>query len=474
MTEYDVAIIGAGSAGLSARREVEKKTQNYVVIDDGPMGTTCARVGCMPSKVLIQAANDFHRRHKLAALGVEGAEALTINHRKVMEHVRKLRDRFVRGVTQSIEPWVEQHLIKKRARFIDQNTLDLGDEKIKAKNIIVATGSAPVVPGSWRKYQKYLIDTDSFFELEDLPKKIAIIGLGVIGIELGQALSRLGVEVIGFSSGKSIGGLTDPELQEYTAKTMESEFKIYYGRSELVGEKDSRLQVKSGDKVIEVDKAFVTVGRSPLITKMNVEALGLKLNEKSLPEISKTNFNIKGTRIFMAGDSTGDRAILHEAADEGRIAGYNSVREEIQCFRRREFLAVTFSDPNIAIIGKSYRQLKEENIDFATGSVSFEGQGRAIVMLKEKGLLKVYGDKATGKLLGAELIAPSGEHLAHLLSWAINLNLSAHEVLSLPFYHPVIEEGLRTAIRDLSRHLEQKAPALETLRCQDAPAGTSC
>ena len=112
MKKLDVIIIGAGTAGLSARREVEKKTSNYLVVDDGPLGTTCARVGCMPSKVLIQVANDYHRRHSLAEEGIHGASELSLDGKEVMQHVRKLRDRFVRGVMGGMEEWTKEHLLR--------------------------------------------------------------------------------------------------------------------------------------------------------------------------------------------------------------------------------------------------------------------------------------------------------------------------------------------------------------------------
>ena len=168
----------------------------------------------MPSKVLIQVANDFHRRHKLQEMGIRGGENLEVDSKQVMQHVRKLRDRFVRGVLGSFEDWRHTHLIQKKAILKDRNTLDLGDETIVAKKIILAPGSSPIVPEAWRPYEKYLMETDSFFELEDLPKSMAVIGLGVIGIELGQALSRLGVQVQAFSTNKAIGGLSDPVLQD--------------------------------------------------------------------------------------------------------------------------------------------------------------------------------------------------------------------------------------------------------------------
>lgn len=471
MRKVDVAIIGAGTAGLSARREVAKITDNYVVIDDGPLGTTCARTGCMPSKVLIQVANIFHRRHQFSQMGIYGANELIIDTKNVMQHVRKLRDRFVNSVFKDMKTWQDK-LIKKRSRFIDANTLDLGDEKIEANKIIIATGSSPVIPGTWKQYSKHFIDTDSFFELEELPRNIGVIGLGVIGLEIGQALHRLGVEIVGIDQRKVVGGLSDPELKKYTVKKFCEEMNLYFDGADIVGEEKNGLVIKSGNHQWKFEKVFLTMGRRPNLAGLGLEEIGVHFNENKIPVYDHGTFQIKDFPIYLVGDTNNERPVLHEASDEGRIAGYNSVRDSQQCFQRRTSLAIVFSDPNISIVGKGYQQLKNEGVEFSTGEVSFEGQGRAIVKLKEVGLVHIYAEKTSGKLLGAEIFAPEGEHLAHLLAWAISLNLTAFQTLSLPFYHPVMEEGLRTALRNLSKKIETERPALEVLRCQDPPAGT--
>lgn len=471
MKKYEYVIIGAGTAGLSARKEIEKVTNDYVVIDNGILGTTCARVGCMPSKVLIQAANDYHRRNSFKELGIQGSENLIIDHAKVMTHVRKLRDRFVRGVTSSIDKWKDDHLIQKRATFIDQNTLDLGDEKIQFKKIIIATGSSPVIPEPWKEYQDFLIDTDSFFELEELPKKIAVIGLGVIGIELGQALHRLGVDVVGIGRSNTISGVSDPKIKEYVAEKFSEEMNLDFTGVKSLSKKDNQLIIKTSTQEYIVDKALVSVGRSPNITKLGLENFVKKIDEKGIPLFNEMNFQLLDhPHIAIAGDVNAVAPILHEAADQGAVAGHLIANEKAEYdFCRRTPIGITFCSPNIAYVGKKYQQLKDEGIDFEAGEVSYEGQGRAIVMLSEKGMLRVYGEKGTNKLLGAELFAPSGEHLAHLLSWAISSDKTVQQILSYPFYHPVIEEGLRTALRSLSKKLNGNRNSLELARCSEHP-----
>ena len=462
MKKVKVAILGAGSGGLSARREVAKVTDDYVVIDGGILGTTCARVGCMPSKVLIQVANDFYRKNKFEEMGINGHQELTVDHVQVMKHVRKLRDRFVRGVTGSMESWTGEKLIRSFAKFKDQNTLVVDGEEIHAEKIVIATGSSPIVPEVFKEYKEHLITTDEIFELETLPKSVAVIGLGVIGLELGQALHRLGVETTGIARRKSISGISDPKLRDYVIKKFSEEMNLSFEGISSVEKVSGGLKINTGDKEIVIERVLLTSGRSPNISNLGLENLNLSYQENGIPKFSKTTFKLEDyNHIFLAGDITGENQILHEASDEGKIAGFNCVHS-VGEFKTRTPLLMTFCDPNIAFAGKKYQELVDEKIDFQIGEVSFEGQGRSIVKLKEIGMLRVYGDTKTGEILGTELFGPDGEHLSHLLSWVIDQKLTVNRVLSMPFYHPVVEEGLRTALRDLRDKVNEQAPALET------------
>jgi dihydrolipoamide dehydrogenase len=462
LKKVEIAILGAGSGGLSARREVAKKTDNYVVIDGGKLGTTCARVGCMPSKVLIQVANDFYRKSSFTQEGIIGHESLAIDSKIVMKHVRSLRDRFVRGVTESMESWTSEKLIRGYAKFKSENILEVNGEEIHANKIVIATGSTPTVPDMFKDFSDFLITTDEIFELEELPKSMAVIGLGVIGLELGQALHRLGVDITGIARRKSISGITDPKLKDYVIDKFSKEMNLSFDGVSSLTMCEGGVKIVTGTKEIIVEKILLTPGRTPNIKNIGLENLKLKCNDWSIPLYSNATFQLESCpHIFMAGDITGENQILHEASDEGKIAGYNCVNETKE-FITRSPLLVTFCDPNIAFVGLKYQELLDSKVDFEIGEVCFEGQGRSIVKLKEIGLLRVYGDKKTGEILGAELFAPEGEHLAHLLSWVISQKLTVNKVLSFPFYHPVIEEGLRTALRDLREKVNEVPPVLET------------
>lgn len=464
--DLDVIIIGAGTAGLTARREVAKKTDKYLVIHDGPTGTTCARVGCMPSKVLIQAANDFNRREVFAQLGIEGGEGLKLNGKKVMSHVRSLRDRFVKGVNKGMESWEETHMVKGKATFVNPHTVEVNGKEYRAKEIILGLGSRPVVPEAWKDYSSHLLTSDQIFEIEDLPKTLLVLGMGVIGVELGQTFSRLGAKVYAATIGKTIGGMRNPEVQDYASEHFQKEFEMSFeGAAPIEVLDNGNLLVDFKGEKIQVEKVLMAVGRRSNLDRVGLDKLGLDSNTK--PDFDKNTLRLKKyPNILIPGDVNGERPILHEAADEGVIAGKNVLSKEDHCFKRRTPMGITFTEPNIGFTGKHYDELDPK--DYVTGEVSFEGQGRSIVKLKEKGLLKVYVSKKTHKILGAELMAPQGEHLLHLLAWAVTFELTVFEALKMPFYHPVIEEGLRTALRDAAKKIDSNHED-ELFRCEDTP-----
>jgi dihydrolipoamide dehydrogenase len=472
MQNFEVIIIGAGSAGISARKEVSQKTDNYRVIDPGALGTTCARVGCMPSKVMIEAANIFHQRTKFERIGVQGSAGLSLDSAQFLRHIRKLRDEFVTGVKETMEDWKETHLIRKKARFVSENILDLEGEKVSARKIIIATGSTPIVPAAWASL-KEVVTTDQFFELETLPRRIAVIGMGAIGLEMSQALARVGVEVSVFYQGDSIGGgLSDPEMVAAAKTEFSKEMKLYEEQVKSIQKSSDGVQVQTSSRTLDVDLVLVAIGRKPNIKGLGLENLKLDVSPNSLPVFSRKTFRISKTNLYFVGDVNADRPLLHEAAEQGRIAGYNSVHDQDFEFEPRVAFGITFSTPQIARVGKSYQQILNEKLDFVEGSASFENQGRARAKLENKGLIKIYGEQKTGLLLGAEIFAPEGEHLAHLLAWSFETNSSAFELLRRPFYHPVIEEGLRAALRNLARNVVHERIETDDLRCEDPPSGS--
>lgn len=455
--QVDVAIIGSGSAGLYAMSRVRPSGKTVVLINGGELGTTCARVGCMPSKAVIQVAEDFHRRGVFKRFGLEGEEGLSLDVEEALGYVQDLRDMFVeRVISNSTDKMPEGMFIEGYAHFVEPHLLQMDDgQRIRAGSVIIATGSRPIIPAPWEPFRDRIITTDEFFDLEDLPDSIAIVGLGVIGLELGQSLHRLGCKVVGIDQQEAIGGLTDPGAIESAIDIIGKEFPLWLGDGAEISEgSDGRLRVAAGEQSIEVDRVFASIGRRPNVEKLELDAIGAPLNDQGLPLYNPNTMQVGNLPVFLAGDVTGERPLLHEAGDEGRIAGQNAASERVSAFRRKVPLSITFCDPNIVQVGQRYADLDLDTA--AVGEVQMAPVGRALIMAKNKGIIRVYADKATGRMLGAEMVCAKAENLGHLLAWSIQQGLTVGQLLQMPFYHPVIEEALQAALYDLYEKVDTK------------------
>ncbi len=478
--EVDVAIIGAGSAGLSALRTVIKQRMTGLMIDPGPHGTTCARVGCMPSKLLIAAADAAHEVQKASMFGVNPGE-VQIDGKAVMARVRSERDRFVGFVNQTIdERKQEGRLLAGRATIESLDTLSVDMEDgstrtVKFERLVLAVGSRPFTPPPFRHLSdEVMITNEQIFDLEDLPESMLVVGLGVIGVELGQAMHRLGVRTTFVGVGGAIGPIHDDEILQEAKMVFKKELDFHPNYElESITELDDHQGVElhfvdsdGNERTETFSKVLMAAGRRSNLDRVGFEHINVRPDDRGHYGINKGTLQLRDLPIYIAGDANNLHPLLHEATDDGRIAGENAVlHPEPLAPPRRAKLSIMFSDPQIAIIG--HNDAEFHGRDIATGKVSYSNQGRARVMGVNQGIFKVYGEYETGCLIGGEFFGPRAENMAHLLAWAIQSGLTVDDALDMPFYHPVLEEGFRTALRDLSAKIKHRA----TLKCAIAEHG---
>ena len=465
--QVDVAIVGAGTAGMAAYRAVRAAGAGAILIEGSAHGTTCARVGCMPSKLLIAAADAARAVAMAPKFGVHHDGDIRIDGRAVMDRVRRERDRFVAHALRDVERIPETDRLRGHADFVDDHTLDVGGHtRVSAKAAIIATGSRPTRAASYDALGDRVIVSDDVFDWTNLPKSVAVIGPGIVGLELGQALHRLGVRVALFGRGGRVGPISDPEILAYAIAAFQEEFTLEPDAriSDLRREGDQveihRALPDGALRVETFDYVLVATGRTPNVEDLGLEKTSVKRNAQGVPQFDPATTQTlhadgvdgRTSSLFVAGDASDYIPLLHEAADEGRIAGTNAARvalgKPVTTGLRRAPIGVVFTDPQIGIVGGGFRVLRPGS--FTTGEVSFEDQGRARIMSRNKGLLHVYADTASGRFLGAEFLAPGGEHLAHLLAWALQSRMTVKQMLEMPYFHPVLEEGLRTALRDVN------------------------
>ncbi len=454
--KVDTVIIGAGTAGLYALSEVKKSGRSWLLIQGGEDGTTCARVGCMPSKVLLKTAELFSSKNQFEDQGIIGSSHIQIDSVAVMTHLRKMRDRFTNGVRgRTTDRMDGQHLIRGYAEFIDNNRLRVNDDVIEFENAIVATGSSPVIPKPWQNLPN-LYTTDTFFELESLPSSIAIIGMGAIGLEMGQALSQLGVRVSGFDQASTIAGIQDATLLEEAIDSLSATFPIHLGESVMLNANETGgINVVRNGIQESFDAVLLALGRRPNTSNINLEAAGAVLKDGDV-NFDEQTMSVEGTALFIAGDSTSERAVMHEAADEGLIAGYNVNQSAPKKFKRKTALGIVFTQPNIARVG----DLAEDESTLSA-LVKLSTNGRAKVKHSTAGGIKLIADRETEAIRGAEIVSVDGEHLAHLIAWSIEQNLTATQLSKMPTYHPVVEEALSACVDSLTHQLQPQSSSAE-------------
>lgn len=447
MLRCDVAVIGAGTAGLAAERAARSNGASTLLIDPYYNGTTCANVGCMPSKSLIAASHAAHAARSTGMFGI-AVSNVEIDGKAVMQRVRDERDRFARLTRESIAEIPARVRLRGKAKFIAPNCLELDDgRQIEARRIVIATGSAPFVPDQFAGLGKRLLTNENIFDLEDLPSRLAVIGSGPIGLELAQAMARLGVDVTLFDQGDRLGGIRCDKVHAALKSIIEKDLNL---------KMDVNLEVSTTEEGVSLawsgassgqadfDYVLVATGRPPNLESLDLFAAGITLDDDGVPVHDRDTMQCGNSSIFLAGDVANDLPLLHEASQDGAIAGRNAVAFPASMHADRfPPFSITFTSPPVARIGQS----EEDGV--ITGTADFSDQGRARVEGSNEGVLTLYAAAPDGRLIGADLCTPASEHLAHMLTWAIQQGQTASQLLEMPYYHPTIEEGLKQALRTI-------------------------
>jgi dihydrolipoamide dehydrogenase len=462
----DVAIIGAGTAGLAAERAARGAGASTILIDEEFSGTTCATVGCMPSKLLIAAACAAHSVRCAPTFGV--LASATVDGAAVMARVRHERDSYAAAMRKRIEQLPEGVALKGKARFVDDSTLMLADGgRVKAGAFVIATGSHPAIPESFAAVRERILTNETIFELPELPESLAVIGAGPLGLELAQAMGRLGVSVVLFDEKTTLGGVEDDAIASCMQAAFKHDFDLRLGVKINAERVEGRVLIRwTGQSRGErsFDRVLLAVGRPPNLEALQLAATGLTLDERGVPVFDRETMRCGASAIFIAGDADAHLPVLHEALAEASIAGHNAATfPDVTPQRRSIPFCIMFTDPPLALIGRHSQE------GLIWGESDYRDQGRAKVEARAQGLARIYARRNDAVLTGAVLFCPGADHLGHLLAWAIDEGLNAGEVLARPFYHPTLEEGLKTALRQICEGAKVQLPQREDL---GSPAGS--
>lgn len=450
----DVAVLGAGTAGLAAERHARRNGARTLLIDPDFAGTTCATVGCMPSKLLIAAGEAADGVRRAGEFGISAEPH--VDGRAVMARLRRLRDDFAQGVREDIAALPDGTCIRACARFEAPGVLALNNgERVEARSVVIATGARSALPAPYEAVAEHVLTNATIFELEALPDTLGVIGAGPLGLEMAQAMHRLGVQVELFDAGKRLAGLPE-ETSAALFDILTQEFPMHLGcKPDPAPHEDGVALHWSGGEA-RFDKILLAAGRPPNLESLALENAGLELDDHGTPHFDPATMQCGDAPVFIAGDANHHRPLLHEASQEGTIAGRNaSAYPDLRRAARKVPLSIAFTHPAAAVVGMVPERGDSAHV---TGQVDYSDQGRAVVMGQAHGIARLHAGASDGRLVGASLCAPGGEHLAHLLAWLIQKDVTASEALDLPFYHPTLEEGLKTALQQICERCGEPRP----------------
>lgn len=443
----DVAIIGGGTAGLHAFKEASSAGADVVIVDRGPPGSTCTRSGCIPSKALIAAGRAAFTARHAGGFGIAVAD-IAVDGAAVMRRVRAVRDKADGQIADEYLGFPEDRRIHGSARFTGPAALIVDDgAAIKAKSVIIATGASPVMPDFLQPVTSLVHTHETIFEIADLPPTLAVIGAGPLGLELAQAFARLGVAVTVLDKSDTIGAMKDDAAQTAARNALAGDVTFVLGvdiAAEMAGD-EAQLSWPGG--AIRVAMILAAVGQTPNVKDLDLDRAGIATDDTGVPCFDPVTRRCGDAAIFVAGDVDAWRPVLHEAARGGRVAALGATAGET-C-PQIPALAIAFTEPNLATIGCAFDALPDGAI-IGTGKAADDI--RAQIDGDDRGLVRIYADR-DGRLIGGSIVLTGGEHLAQTLALAIDRGMSASDFADQAWYHPVLEELLQAATRDVIRQL---------------------
>jgi dihydrolipoamide dehydrogenase len=467
---FDVVVVGAGTAGLAAAKAADAAGARVAVVDQGPLGTFCARKGCMPSKIVLHSAAMLALTRRLGPVGVDLPGPARLRWPAVRERTRALVADFAGHVVRRTEASSRFTLVRGRAAFLDAGRLHVdgevegGDARqrvLTAGGWVVATGSVPRVPPlSGLDAVPYLV-SDDVFELDAVPPSVAVLGGGAVGIEMGQLLARAGARVHLIEATTGLAGLGEGEPLEVLATSLARELTLHRrttATAVAVGADDVLLTLRNGaeSRELRVARLLVATGRRPALEALALERAGVQV-ERGVPSHDR-HLRTTNPAVFVAGDAAGPPALLHTAALQGRAAGHNAARpDDLRVPPIDPPLRVVFSDPAVATVGLDPDAAARAGHRLCVARRAWGDQGKARIIDETQGVAQLVVDAETRKVLGCQLVGPHADLLIHLLSYAMQFGATVDDLLGLHHYHPTLAEMVPSLARIAAVRLDRRA-----------------
>ena len=451
MSDYDVIIIGSGPGGyVCAIRCAQLGLKTACVEGRDTLGGTCLNVGCIPSKALLHASHQLHEaEHNFAKMGLKG-KSPSVDWTQMLAY----KDDVIDGNTKGIEFLFKKNKIdwlKGWGSIPEAGKVKVGDDVHTAKNIIVATGSEPSSLPGIEIDEKMVVTSTGALELGKIPKKMVVIGAGVIGLELGSVYARLGAEVTVVEFLDAITPGMDAEVQKTFKRILSKQGLNFIMGAAVQGVETTKTKAKvtyklrkdDSEHVIDADTVLVATGRKPYTDGLGLEALSVEMSERGqIKTGADWQTNVKG--IYAIGDAIAGPMLAHKAEDEG-MAAAEQVAGKHGHVNYGVIPGVIYTHPEVANVGKTEQELREEGHNYKVGKFSFMGNGRAKANFAGDGFVKILADKDTDRILGAHIIGPSAGDLIHEVCVAMEFGASAEDLAMTCHAHPTYSEAVREA-----------------------------
>ena len=452
--KFQAVVIGGGPGGyVCAIRLAQLGLKTACIESRGSLGGTCLNIGCIPSKSLLNLSEEFHKVKNLSNKGIEVGD-IKLNLSKMMKN----KDKAVTVLTKGVEFLLKKNKVtyfKGLGSFKSKNQILVKDDKnnetvLESEKIIIATGSAPVSLPGIEFDEKIIISSTGALSLEKVPNKMVVVGGGYIGLEMGSVWSRLGAEVHVVEFLDHITPGMDKEISQEFMKILKKQgihFHMQH-KVEEIKKNNSGAIIKTKDKdgntkEFTCDVVLISVGRKANTEGLNLEKVGIELDNKNRIKTDK-NFQTNLNNVYAIGDVIAGPMLAHKAEDEG-IAVAENIAGQSGHVNYETIPGVVYTTPEVAAIGKTEEQLKQDKISYKIGKFSFMANSRAKAIDDTEGFVKILADEKTDKVLGAHLIGPHAGELIAEIGIAMEFGASAEDIARTCHAHPTFSEAVKEA-----------------------------
>jgi dihydrolipoamide dehydrogenase len=455
--EVDVLVIGSGPGGYVAAIRAAQLGKSVVVVDRAEVGGVCLNRGCIPSKALISAAHQYESLKHAAEIGI-AAQGVAVDFGKVQAWKNSVVSKLTGGVA-SLLKGNNIRFVQGEAYFLSDQIVSVASEndsaQYKFQHCIIAAGSRPVELKAFPFGGRILSSTEAL-NLREIPRSMVVIGGGYIGIELGQTFAKFGTKITILEGSETVLSGFEPELSRLVERNLKKSGAELYTKAMAKEAKQTdedvtvTFTVNGEENQVTAEYVLVTVGRRPNTDNLGLEAIGVKMSDRGLIEIDR-QCRTSAPNIYAIGDVVPGPALAHKASYEGKVAA-EAIAGQASAIDYRALPAVVFSDPEIASVGLSETQAKEQGYEVAAGKFPYAANGRALSLNASAGFVKIVADKQSGHVLGAQIVGPEASNLIAEIGLAIEMGATAEDIALTIHAHPTLGEMVMEAAEGALGH----------------------